>query len=110
MTPATRPAANRGAERFQQQLTGWAATRNDASMLSPADLPASPAPVAPPTGRSPLCRVAGLALAGLARLLSGASVRWIASQPDTCQRVYFANHTSHLDALVIWASLPPSIR
>jgi 1-acyl-sn-glycerol-3-phosphate acyltransferase len=37
-------------------------------------------------------------------------VRWIDSQPDLCQRVYFANHTSHLDALVIWASLPSSIR
>ena len=51
--------------------------------------------------RSPLCRAAGLSLAALARLLAGASVRWIASQPDTCQRVYFANHTSHLDAIVI---------
>jgi 1-acyl-sn-glycerol-3-phosphate acyltransferase len=49
-------------------------------------------------------------LALLARFLSGASVRWIDSQPDTCQRVYFANHTSHLDAIVIWASLPQEVR
>ena len=27
-----------------------------------------------------------------------------------CQRVYFANHTSTLDAAVLWAALPPSIR
>ena len=40
----------------------------------------------------------GTFLAAVARLLSGASVRWIDCQPDTCQRVYFANHTSHLDA------------
>ena len=46
----------------------------------------------------------------LARLLSGASVRWIDCPPDICQRVYFANHTSHLDALVIWAALPGAIR
>jgi len=39
------------------------------------------------------------------RFLSGASVRWIDSQPDTCQRVYFANHTSHLDPIVIWSAL-----
>jgi len=52
----------------------------------------------------------GAILALIARFLSGASVRWIDSQPDTCQRVYFANHTSHLDALVIWSSLPASIR
>jgi len=49
-------------------------------------------------------------LALVARILSGASVRWIDSQPDTCQRVYFANHTSHLDAIVLWASLPQSVR
>src|SRR5208283_3896699 len=50
----------------------------------------------------------GLAL--MARLLSGASVRWIDSQPDTCQRVYFANHTSHLDPIVIWSALPREVR
>jgi 1-acyl-sn-glycerol-3-phosphate acyltransferase len=49
-------------------------------------------------------------LAGLARLISGASVRWIDCQPDTCQRVYFANHTSHLDVLVVWAALPRKVR
>lgn len=45
-----------------------------------------------------------------ARLISGASVRWIECQPDTCQRVYFANHTSHLDAVVLWSSLPGPVR
>ena len=46
----------------------------------------------------------------LARFLSGATTRWIDSQPDTCQRVYFANHTSHLDAIVIWSALPQNVR
>ena len=49
-------------------------------------------------------------LAAIAKLLSGATVRWHDCQPDTCQRVYFANHTSHLDALVLWSSLPGEIR
>ena len=49
-------------------------------------------------------------LAMTARILSGASVRWIDSQPDTCQRVYFANHTSHLDAIVLWSTLPHAVR
>jgi len=52
----------------------------------------------------------GTLLAVIARLLSGASVRWIDCQPDTRQRVYFANHTSHLDAVVLWSSLPQQIR
>jgi 1-acyl-sn-glycerol-3-phosphate acyltransferase len=77
-------------------------------MLAPADL--SPPPHTQPVSRTALCRLTGLGLAGLARLLAGASARWIASQPDTCQRVYFANHTSHLDALLIWASLPRTVR
>ena len=49
-------------------------------------------------------------LSWIAKMLSGASARWIDCHPDTCQRIYFANHTSHLDALVIWASLPSNIR
>ena len=55
-------------------------------------------------------RITGAILALIARFLSGASVRWLDSQPDTCQRVYFANHTSHLDAIVIWSALPSEIR
>ncbi len=49
-------------------------------------------------------------LAATARLISGASSRWIDCQPDTCQRIYFANHTSHLDAIVLWSALPAEVR
>jgi len=45
-----------------------------------------------------------------ARALSGVTARWVDCHADTCQRVYFSNHTSHLDALVIWSSLPREIR
>jgi 1-acyl-sn-glycerol-3-phosphate acyltransferase len=51
-----------------------------------------------------------LILTTAARFLSGASVRWINCQPDTCQRVYFANHTSHLDMILIWSALPYNVR
>jgi 1-acyl-sn-glycerol-3-phosphate acyltransferase len=49
-------------------------------------------------------------LVAIAKILSGATVRWVGCEPDSCQRVYFANHTSHLDALVLWSSLPKQIR
>ena len=49
-------------------------------------------------------------LSWVAKLLSGASARWVNCHPDTCQRVYFANHTSHLDVLVVWASLRAHVR
>jgi 1-acyl-sn-glycerol-3-phosphate acyltransferase len=46
----------------------------------------------------------------IARFISGASVRWVESQPDTCQRVYFGNHTSHLDVILVWSALPAGVR
>jgi 1-acyl-sn-glycerol-3-phosphate acyltransferase len=46
----------------------------------------------------------------LVKLISGANVRWTGCAPDVRQRVYFANHTSHLDAAVVWASLPAEVR
>ncbi|HWX56712.1 MAG TPA: lysophospholipid acyltransferase family protein [Verrucomicrobiae bacterium] len=52
---------------------------------------------------------AGL-IAGGARLLAGPTVRWIGSKPERRQRVYFANHTSHLDFVVLWSVLPPDLR
>lgn len=49
-------------------------------------------------------------LVGLVRVLCGAQARWHGVEPDSRPRIYFANHTSNLDALVIWASLPPTLR
>lgn len=46
----------------------------------------------------------------LTRLLSGVRPRWHGLAPIPSQRVYFANHTSHLDALVIWTALPDALR
>src|SRR4029079_19530028 len=64
----------------------------------------------PPTDRGPVSWMTGTLLAEIAKFLSGASARWVDCQPDTCQRIYFANHTSHLDALVVWDSLPMELR
>jgi 1-acyl-sn-glycerol-3-phosphate acyltransferase len=46
----------------------------------------------------------------LVRLLVGAYPRWIGSAPSANQRIYFANHTSHMDTVVLWAALPASLR
>jgi 1-acyl-sn-glycerol-3-phosphate acyltransferase len=43
-------------------------------------------------------------------LLVGAYPRWIGSTPTAAQRIYFANHTSHMDTIVLWAALPRSLR
>lgn len=47
---------------------------------------------------------------GCSRLLCGATTRWLDCQPDTRQRIYFANHTSNLDLVVLWSALPEKIR
>lgn len=46
----------------------------------------------------------------LVRTLVGAYPRWIGSAPSANQRIYFANHTSHMDTVVLWAALPGSLR
>lgn len=43
-------------------------------------------------------------------MISGAQVTWRFGLPDERQTVFFANHTSHLDFVVLWASLPHDLR
>jgi 1-acyl-sn-glycerol-3-phosphate acyltransferase len=49
-------------------------------------------------------------LVGVVRAISGAQARWTAPPVLSGQCVYFANHTSHLDAVVLWACLPEELR
>ena len=57
-----------------------------------------------------LPEVAGLALAAVARLITGAQGHWYGSPPKAEQRIYFANHQSHFDWVLIWAALPSDLR
>lgn len=52
----------------------------------------------------------GVVMSSVARLISGTVGRWVNSEPSTRQRVYYANHSSHFDILVLWASLPREVR
>jgi 1-acyl-sn-glycerol-3-phosphate acyltransferase len=49
-------------------------------------------------------------LAAVARGITGVRVQWAGCEPDERQRIYFANHTSHLDFVVLWSALPSEIR
>lgn len=55
-------------------------------------------------------RLLASALCGFARALTGVRALWLGSEPDARPRVYFANHRSHGDFVLIWASLPPPLR
>jgi len=55
-------------------------------------------------------KVVAKGVVGIARLLAGGNVRRVGFTPDEKQRIYFANHASHLDFVLVWAALPPRLR
>ena len=46
----------------------------------------------------------------LTKWICGGYVRWLGSEPVLKQRIYFANHSSHLDFLAVWSALPKNLR
>jgi 1-acyl-sn-glycerol-3-phosphate acyltransferase len=52
----------------------------------------------------------GFLLAFIARLITGAQGHWHGCGPKAEQRIYFANHQSHFDWVLIWAALPHDLR
>lgn len=55
-------------------------------------------------------KLMGLFLLGLIRALTGAQARWQGCPPKAEQRIYFANHQSHADLVLMWAALPTELR
>ena len=52
----------------------------------------------------------GWLVAFIARLVTGAQGHWKGCPPKAEQRIYFANHQSHFDWVLIWAALPEDLR
>lgn len=71
---------------------------------TPPDMPAG-TPV-----QTPGARLTAFGLLALARALTGVRSFWMGCAPEPRQRVYFANHSSHTDFPLLWASLPPALR
>ncbi|HEX2892189.1 lysophospholipid acyltransferase family protein [Vineibacter terrae] len=55
-------------------------------------------------------RLAARVITVFARLVTGVRTNWLGCQPEPVQRIYFANHSSHGDFVLIWTSLPPGLR
>jgi 1-acyl-sn-glycerol-3-phosphate acyltransferase len=49
-------------------------------------------------------------IAETAKLLTGARAHWLGCMPEKKLRVYFANHTSNLDFVLLWAAMPRHLR
>ena len=58
----------------------------------------------------PLARLLAAAIVLFARLITAVRGVWVGTRPDDARRVYFANHTSHADVVLLWAVLPPRLR
>jgi 1-acyl-sn-glycerol-3-phosphate acyltransferase len=54
--------------------------------------------------------LAAVAVTGFARLVTGVRGNWRDCAPDPRPRVYFANHNSHGDFVLIWTVLPSALR
>lgn len=55
-------------------------------------------------------RLVAALIIGFVRLLTGAQAFWRGGRPNAAQRIFFANHASHGDFVLLWASLPPWLR
>lgn len=57
-----------------------------------------------------LAALTAFAITSAARLLTGARALWLGSTAQATQRLYYANHSSHGDFVLLWASLPAQMR
>ncbi|KJK20688.1 acyl-phosphate glycerol 3-phosphate acyltransferase [Burkholderiaceae bacterium 16] len=57
-----------------------------------------------------LSKLVARAIILFAGLLTGMQARWNGCLPAAVQRIYFANHSSHGDFVLIWGCLPPDLR
>ncbi len=60
--------------------------------------------------RAGLARLTGATISLFARLITALRPIWLGSAPIPRKRVYFANHTSNGDFVVLWTALPPTLR
>lgn len=52
----------------------------------------------------------GALIIAATRLVVGGQGVWVGCGPSNTQRIYFANHSSHLDTILVWAAMPPDLR
>lgn len=62
------------------------------------------------TLRRSLAKITGASIALFARLITAARTIWTGIEPTAKQRIYYANHRSTADTVLIWTALPQRLR
>ena len=57
-----------------------------------------------------IARLFAVAVTIFARIVTGVRGEWRGCLPEGRQRIFFANHTSHGDFVLIWTVLPAALR
>ncbi|MFX0542247.1 lysophospholipid acyltransferase family protein [Roseovarius sp. S4756] len=57
-----------------------------------------------------LARICAAVIVGFARAITAVRGIWTGSDPAPVQRIYYANHASHGDFVLIWTVLPRTLR
>lgn len=60
--------------------------------------------------KSLAARITGAMIVIFARVVTAPRAIWAGTDPVPRKRVYFANHTSNADFVLLWAVLPPALR
>ena len=55
-------------------------------------------------------RLMAVAIVGVARVVTGVRAFWHGMAPNAAPTLYFANHTSHGDFVLVWTALPSDLR
>src|SRR5690606_14650688 len=104
---AARAASGRPVSGIEETPADAAPTASQADSRVTLPLPSTVNAARNPTMLETLC---AFIITSLARLLTGARSLWLGCGPTPNQRIYFANHSSHGDFVLLWASLPPELR
>lgn len=116
--PAASPAPATAMPQVSQGGSAEPLSTADAPVASPAEPPLADNAPADGLRRTavdhPAARVGaqivGKLIVGLASLLTGVRAYWSGNRPSAEPTLYFANHTSHADFVLLWACLPSDLR
>jgi 1-acyl-sn-glycerol-3-phosphate acyltransferase len=66
--------------------------------------------VTPSSLESMAAALTARAIVAFARIVTGVKGNWVGCKPDSRRRIYYGNHASHGDFVLIWSAIPPRSR